>query len=70
MGCSGRESKVIALTPHQVGAQTQGVNGLRTSSNTHLLILRGMRSGMPFDMFYVHCFQGLADSILFSFHVK
>lgn len=70
MRCSGRESKVIALAPVGQGANT-GVNGLRISTNTHLLILRGMWRGMPFDMFYVDGIQGIADSILLPCcHVK
>lgn len=61
----GRESKVIALAPVGQGANT-GVNALRISSNTHLLILRGMWQRMPFDMFHVDCIQDTADSILLS----
>lgn len=65
----GRESRVIALAPLGQGANT-GVNELRISSNTHLLILIGLWQGMPFDMFYVDCIQGIADSILLSCHGK
>ncbi len=65
----GRESRVIALAPVGWGANT-GVNALRISSNTHLLILIGMWRGMPFDTLYVDCIQGTADSILLSCHVK
>lgn len=43
-------SGVIALAPVGQGANT-GVNELRISSNTHLLILIGMPGpGMPLDM--------------------
>lgn len=65
----GRESKVIALAPVGQGANT-GVNALRISSNTHLLILRGMLRGMPFDTLCVDCIQGIADSILLPCHGK
>lgn len=45
-------SGVIALAPVGQAANT-GVNELRISSNTHLLILIGMAGpGMPLDMFF------------------
>lgn len=68
-GGSGRQSKVIAVAPVGQDANT-GVNALRTSSNKHLLILRGMLWGMLFDMFHVDCIQGIAVSILVPCHGK
>lgn len=59
-GVQGRGSKVIALAPAGQGANT-GVKALRTSSNIHLLILTGMRSGTPSDTRGVDCNQAAAD---------